>query len=136
MAAASVTTRASFEKYYPENYAREAGGTLEEIGIPVTTMDALGLKPAIVKIDVEGHEFEVIKGMTRIIERYRPIIFLEAVMFLECRDFLARYGYSTHRYDRETDTLQPTDTNDGVPNIYFATSESLSRFKTSVPDLP
>lgn len=33
--------------------------------------------PSLVKIDVEGHEIEVLKGMSGIIAAYRPVIFLE-----------------------------------------------------------
>jgi len=33
--------------------------------------------PDVVKIDVEGHEVKVIKGLSQIISRFRPLVFLE-----------------------------------------------------------
>jgi FkbM family methyltransferase len=48
--------------------------------VPVRTLDSeveeLGLVPTIVKIDVEGWEFEVLKGAEYILARYRPLLFL------------------------------------------------------------
>jgi len=38
---------------------------------------SLSFEPDVVKIDVEGHEVKVIKGLTKVIERHRPVIFLE-----------------------------------------------------------
>jgi len=36
----------------------------------------LGLVPTLIKIDVEGWEFEVLKGAEQTIRRYRPALFL------------------------------------------------------------
>ncbi|MFC5455671.1 FkbM family methyltransferase [Prosthecobacter fluviatilis] len=37
----------------------------------------LSFKPDVVKIDVEGHEISVLKGLSSVIETYKPLIFLE-----------------------------------------------------------
>ncbi|AUN33978.1 hypothetical protein C0V82_26455 (plasmid) [Niveispirillum cyanobacteriorum] len=39
--------------------------------------DRFNLKPEAVKIDVEGHELSVLRGLERTLWRHRPIIFLE-----------------------------------------------------------
>lgn len=48
--------------------------------VEVRTLDSevaeLGLVPSVIKIDVEGWEFEVLKGAEGTIARHRPIIFL------------------------------------------------------------
>ena len=49
--------------------------------------------PTVVKIDVEGHEEEVLKGMKDILEKYRPVIFLEN-LFLDVNKLPALKDYS------------------------------------------
>ena len=49
--------------------------------VPAVTLDGFflsrGAAPDVVKIDVEGAEFHVLRGMTKLIERHRPTIFVE-----------------------------------------------------------
>jgi Methyltransferase FkbM domain len=49
--------------------------------VPSTTADALSrefdFRPDVVKIDVEGHEAKVLRGMWDLINCRRPLIFLE-----------------------------------------------------------
>jgi FkbM family methyltransferase len=51
--------------------------------------------PDVIKIDTEGHEYEVLKGAERTISRRKPKIFYEphGVNEVELRDFLSTYGY-------------------------------------------
>lgn len=37
----------------------------------------LSFDPDVLKIDVEGHEVKVVKGLSRLLERTRPLVFLE-----------------------------------------------------------
>jgi FkbM family methyltransferase len=39
--------------------------------------ESLSFSPDVVKIDVEGHEVKVLRGMSGLIERSRPLVFLE-----------------------------------------------------------
>lgn len=39
--------------------------------------DHLSFDPDVLKIDVEGHEVKVVKGLSRLLERTRPLVFLE-----------------------------------------------------------
>lgn len=51
---------------------------------------------AVIKIDVEGMEVDVLRGATRILEQYHPVIFAEAHSIehrQEIADYLARFGY-------------------------------------------
>jgi FkbM family methyltransferase len=59
-------TDATLSTRYAEVLERELGVTLHAIEVPVTTMDELAAKygmPSFVKIDVEGHEPAVLRGM-------------------------------------------------------------------------
>ena len=60
------------------------------------TLDSYGLKPDIIKIDVEGFEMEVFKGAKDTIRKYHPRIILEvhsSRLKIECLSFLSQYGY-------------------------------------------
>jgi FkbM family methyltransferase len=76
-------------------FARDAGsGSTRAESIDFTTLDdewrRTGVAPAIVKIDVEGAEAEVIRGAAALLREVRPILFLELHM-----DELERRGEST-----------------------------------------
>lgn len=51
------------------------------INVKIRSVDSIiaetGLKPKIIKIDVEGHEFSVLKGMTKTLAEVRPRIIME-----------------------------------------------------------
>jgi FkbM family methyltransferase len=73
-----------------------------EILVRSTTLDSCiyGEKgfapPDIVKIDVEGAEFEVLEGASRALTEFHPTIFLEihgTQLHVECRAFLHARGY-------------------------------------------
>jgi FkbM family methyltransferase len=55
--------------------------TNKAIEVEMTTGDVLcenaEFRPDVIKIDVEGHEVSVLRGLTRTIDAYRPVIFLE-----------------------------------------------------------
>jgi FkbM family methyltransferase len=74
-----------------------------EIAVPATTLDICIYgemrfrPPNVIKIDVEGAEFEVLSGATRGITEFHPTIFLEIhgpELHRDCRDFLVAKGYS------------------------------------------
>lgn len=70
---------------------------LDEAGdIPVRLgrLDDLfaGIKPAFVKIDVEGHEAEVVRGAERLLLMHRPALLVE-VTTVEVEELLADLGY-------------------------------------------
>jgi FkbM family methyltransferase len=62
-------------------FAREATGEATGVEVPFTTIDAIcgdgKLRPAIIKIDVEGHEGSVIAGARETLRRDRPVLCLE-----------------------------------------------------------
>lgn len=58
--------------------------------------DVYGGQPSVLKIDVEGHEFEVIKGAEQTIRRWRPAMYVEIFGFdaSPIPSFLKDLGYT------------------------------------------
>jgi FkbM family methyltransferase len=80
---------------------------VEEIEIEVTTLDAAlpaDRRPALVKVDVEGGEYEVLLGARRVLGEHRPLLALEhqygrradPERTLRIHDLLDELGYRLH----------------------------------------
>ena len=92
----------------------------EPIDVEVTTVDAevesAGLRPSVVKIDVEGGELAVVGGMHRTLERHRPVLLVE-VNEESARELARRLeGYSGFRVGRR---LEPLGSGRGLFNALF-----------------
>ena len=110
-------------------------GTIEAQCI---TLDSLNM-PEIsgMKIDVEGFELGVMKGAEKTIDKYRPVIFYEALNldWTGCFDFLSNKGYKQYwvaclNTPLKADTFIPKDPNNdpgfgsgGVTNIVAIPAE-------------
>jgi FkbM family methyltransferase len=97
-------------------------GTITEIAeqqVELETFDSFGLRPVFVKIDVQGHELEVVRGMQATLTACRPVLLLEkGFRFQEIRDYLAALGYRLCRFDEKRDQLVACEAPDGIN--YFA----------------
>jgi cephalosporin hydroxylase len=73
----------------------ESGGDVQVFCVSLDAMD-LPHRITLVKVDVEGHELSVIRGMANLLERYHPILIVEdndpAVP-----TFLANLGYRNEK---------------------------------------
>ena len=105
------------------SFSSLAGGRFAEgepIGVEVTTVDAeveaAGLAPSVVKIDVEGGELAVVAGMQRTLERHRPVLLVE-VNETSARELARKLdGYSGFRVGRG---LEPVASGRGLFNALF-----------------
>lgn len=95
-----VTTQASLDREQTlrvsQRLAHDYGGTgsVQEVPVEIVALDDLDFSPAMVKIDVEGGELDVLKGMERLLRECRPVLMVEAlVQKRECQEFLARHNY-------------------------------------------
>jgi FkbM family methyltransferase len=96
---------------------------ISEETVDVRRLDDFGFEPAFVKIDVQGVELDVVRGLAETIERHLPVFLIErSSSFEDVRDFLSRYGYEPYVYLADEDRLAPL--RDGEPlNVFFLTPD-------------
>lgn len=82
MAVADYTGHIQVETFDPaesSNFGEIHVGVTGGITMPCSRLDDLDLPPAdLIKIDVEGFEWEVLQGATRVLQR-RPVVYYEAM---------------------------------------------------------
>lgn len=87
------------------------------------------LPPHIIKIDVEGHEYEVIKGADKTIRNNLPIIFYEhqhGDYLPEIYDYLTALGYKIYWFP--TANYNPQNYRNNTTNIFMPNSGVINAF--------
>jgi FkbM family methyltransferase len=98
----------------------------EPVTVPLTTVDAAvaqhGLRPSVVKVDVEGREVAVVRGMTETVSTCRPAVLVEVSdeSASEVRRFFP--GYRALRVARR---LEPLESGRGVFNALFVPDDPM-----------
>lgn len=63
------------------NALEKSGAAVEKVEVQTVTLDGYfferGIVPKLIKIDVEGHEAEVLKGGEKLLQKHRPRIIME-----------------------------------------------------------
>lgn len=82
------------------------------------------LKPNIIKLDVEGNEFNSLSGGKSTLERIQPVIIIEIVPFqeldrnyTEAISLLKRLGYTPFKIDEQGDLISVKNINSEIKNI-------------------
>jgi FkbM family methyltransferase len=89
---------------------RGADYTLREISCPIVRVDDLNQNPVFVKIDVQGLELEVLRGMQSTIRSSRPMIMIErSTDEDDCTSFLNDFGYNRRYWNGKIMTELPGD---------------------------
>jgi FkbM family methyltransferase len=109
-----LTGEASLRPVTPEDLASVHDGAdpseieIAEETVTVRRLDGLGLNPQFVKIDVEGFELPVVRGLEQTIKTHRPILLVETSRrFPELLDLVSGWGYEAFVYEPERDELKP-----------------------------
>ena len=74
--------------------------------VPILPLDAFELTPSYVKIDVEGHELAVLRGMKGTFYRARPVVTVENATS-EIHEFMLHQGYEPARVIRRDTIFAP-----------------------------
>lgn len=88
------------------------------IQVEVHRIDDLSLQPALVKVDVQGHEQPTLSGMAQTLDTYGPPVLVEASSS-KTKAFMAMLGYAAYRYDPAASRLLPLG-DEEVTNVMFA----------------
>ena len=97
---------------------------VDQTNVPITTLDAYcaehKLAPTFIKIDVEGAEFQVLRGAVSLIETWHPHLLVEMNLYqAEMFEFLRARGYVFFSETRQRITLS-----EGVHFNIFCLHES------------
>jgi FkbM family methyltransferase len=94
------TTISDFDVSKSENYGEVKMIEGTGITVPLLKIDDLELlKCDVMKLDVENQELAVLKGSTKTIKKFKPVIFYEAIPdsdYIGAFDFLSRRGYNQY----------------------------------------
>lgn len=92
---------------------------IREKVLPCKTVDQLNLRPALIKIDVQGHETPVLEGARRTLETH-PVIMVENGDNLDqITAFLAPLGYRVFQFNENSRSLEPARPKDEYQLNYF-----------------
>lgn len=89
--------------------------------VGMITIDSIGLQRCdLIKIDVERMEHEVLAGAWKVIDKFKPVLFIEVAKCTDITEFLSGHGYKTYELGanllavHESDPMQVTITENGV----------------------
>lgn len=87
-------------------YMAHVSTALSDLNVLCIQIDSLDLQNSIrlVKIDAEGHDFLVLKGMKELLRRDKPIVFIEDNSD-EVIEFLTDYGYTMRKLENSPNVV-------------------------------
>lgn len=90
------------DNYYMAQISDEAA----ELNVAAIRIDALEIRGPVsfVKIDAEGHEMSVLRGMRRLLEEHSPVLVVEDNT-PEPRDFLSELGYGSRAIEGSSNRI-------------------------------
>lgn len=111
-----------------QKFAERGGLALQDHLVDIRRGDDLGLRPQLMKIDVEGAEGEVIAGLATTIRLARPMLLVENSDWHGVTALLAKFGYRPYRYEAAEDWLVPFY--GSTTNSFYIHYEHLRGFRT------
>ena len=109
---------------------------IKEKQVELIKLDKLSLNPSIIKIDIQGHEYECIQGLVETINKNRPVILLEYNKDThKIIKFLNKFNLKPYYYRAKTKTVYELK-NEKPFGIFMLNNEHLKiigkKFKLSL----
>ena len=82
-----------------QSYAPRHDLLVGRLGVNVLPFDDFGIAPTHIKIDAEGAEILVLRGMRNTIAVHRPIVMVESGSVIACDEEMAVHGYKPYYFD-------------------------------------
>jgi FkbM family methyltransferase len=108
------------------------GGDSEMVDQVTLDAELAGLAPALVKVDVEGGELDVLRGARQTILRHLPALIVEANDPPGLADELDQLGYTTWAYDPDRRRLVPATPEQGA-NVLALADVDAARARVEAP---
>ena len=101
--------------------------TIKKETLNTFKLDKLNYSPLFIKIDIEGHEFECIKGSLKTIKRTKPILMVEYDKKICNKIFmlLKKYDYEQFIFNKNTKKIENFDDKKEIFNIFFINDKHL-----------
>ena len=98
--------------------------------IEVKKLDYFKLKPQFIKIDIEGHEYECVKGSIKTIIKHKPILMIEYDKNIcdKIYSLIRKYNYKKYMYDKTSKKIIKFK-NQKIFNIFFINNKFLKFIK-------
>jgi FkbM family methyltransferase len=94
--------------------------SVREVTAEMFPLDDLDLSPAFIKVDVEGSELRVLRGLAATLERCHPILLIErSADFEAIHELLKAGGYAAYSYQADAGRFVPYDSAHAGPNVFF-----------------
>jgi len=118
--------RLSIESNFPGYIVKRIKYSSQEV--KVITLDSLHLHPSIIKVDAEGYDMHVLRGLKCTIEYHRPYIMVEnsQCTFNELSEFCNELSYVVLSYDYQTNKFR-LDMKETVRNVFCIPGEKTER---------
>ncbi|MEQ1515793.1 MAG: FkbM family methyltransferase [Usitatibacteraceae bacterium] len=105
-----ATTRLDYfdKPWVAEKFNARGGLSLSKINVDVSRGDSLKLpRPDFIKIDVEGAEHDVLRGLEVTIASSLPTLIVENSDWQNVTAFLSKYGYTMWKYRHDIKGIEP-----------------------------
>jgi|RhiMetdeSRZDD1v2_1073273.scaffolds.fasta_scaffold126192_2 FkbM family methyltransferase len=129
LSAYAAVDRNEAERRLHEDMPRSRGRLrFIETAVPVIPIDDLALAPDFVKIDVEGFELQVLRGMLATIERCRPTFMIERDPghAADIAEILRPFGYRPYLFDRHAGAFRSYDGGESDNLFYLPPNQQRS----------
>ena len=120
-----------------ESIAKGCAVQLFRQNVNIKRGDGLELRADVIKIDVEGAEMGVLKGLSQTISKHRPLMMIEKSDWVEIAKLFKNIDYTPFRYDaidNEKHTLKRlnlddrTDQNSVPINVFYVANERIAMY--------